>query len=357
MQTIRDAPDARRTPWWRDGGVAAGLLGVICFSLSLPATRAAVPEMGAPLLAMGRAAGASLLGIAYLLATRSPWPTRAQWKSLALVAFGVVVGFPLFSSLALRHVPASHGAVITGLAPMATALVAMVRGGERPRRAFWLGCIAGVAGVLLFAASAGAGRLQPADGLLLLAVATVSVSYAEGGRLTRTMGGLRTISWTLVLGAPLTWGATAWLVARDGFPQASAPAWAGVAYLSVVSMFLGFVPWYHGLAKGGVARVSQTQLLQPLLTVGWAALLLGEAFHARTLAAAVVVLASAAYTLSQRAPVVEPHVSHAGEMKVGGDAEETRTAGGDATRSTAAERSARLRHDDEQPAEAILCGR
>jgi drug/metabolite transporter (DMT)-like permease len=133
------------------------------------------------------------------------------------------------------------------------------------------------------------------------------------------MGGLRTISWTLVLGAPLTWGATAWLVARDGFPQASAPAWAGFAYLSVVSMFLGFVPWYHGLAKGGVARVSQTQLLQPLLTVGWAALLLGEAFHARTLAAAVVVLASAAYTLSQRAPVVEPHVS-ARERKIGEDA-------------------------------------
>ena len=284
----------------RSAGAALGLLGVVSFSFSLPATELAVRDIDPWIVAFGRAVIASLLAIAVLRATRAPRPSRAQWRRLALVAGGVVVGFPLFTSIALTATDASHGAVVIALLPAATALAAVARAGERPGLTFWLAALAGLAVVLAFVVAESSGSFTAADAFLLLATATCAVGYAEGGALARELGGARTICWALVLSLPLTAAVTFVAVASAGFAPGP-EALGGFAYVSAVSMFLGFFAWYAGLARGGVARVGQIQLLQPLLTLGWSALLLGEAVSGGTVLAAVGVLASVAAT--QRARV------------------------------------------------------
>ncbi len=276
-------------------GLAWGMLGVLAFSLTLPATRAAVPALGSTVVGLGRALVAASLAGLLLLALRERPPARRHWPGLAVVALGVVVGFPLCSALALRAVPAVHGAVVVGLLPTATAVMAVLRAGERPPRVFWLACLAGTAAVLAFAAAEGAGRPRAADLLLLAAVALGALGYAEGGRLARELGGWRVISWALLLAAPFLAAPVALAIAARGL-DAGPGAWLGFAYLSVVSMFLGFFAWYRGLALGGVARVGQVQLLQPVLTLGWGALLLGERVGARTVLAALLVVACVGLT-------------------------------------------------------------
>jgi drug/metabolite transporter (DMT)-like permease len=276
-------------------GLAWGALGVLAFSLTLPATRAAVPELGGTVVGLGRALVAALLAGLLLLALRERPPGRRHWPGLAVVVLGVVVGFPLCSALALRAVPAVHGAVVVGLLPAATAVMAVLRAGERPPRAFWLACLVGVAAVCVFAAAEGAGRPRAADLLLLAAVALGALGYAEGGRLARDLGGWRVISWALLLAAPFLAVPVALAVADRGL-DAGPGAWLGFAYVSIVSMFLGFFAWYRGLALGGVARVGQVQLLQPVLTLGWGALLLGERVGARTVFASLLVIASVGLT-------------------------------------------------------------
>jgi drug/metabolite transporter (DMT)-like permease len=281
------------TPAHRRAGLLYGLVGVAAFSLTLPATRVAVAELDPVFVGLGRALVAALLAGVVLVATRTPFPGRRALPRLALVAGGVVIGFPLFSAWAMRHVPAAHGAVVVGLLPLATAITGAWLAHERPPLLFWLSAVAGSAVVVAFALWQGGGAPQPADALLLLAVAAAAVGYAEGGRLARTLGAWQVICWALVLSAPLLVLPTLW--AADGrLATASAAAWAGFAYVSVVSMFLGFFAWYRGLALGGIGAVGQVQLLQPFLTIFASAWLLGERIDAATLIAAAAVIAAIA---------------------------------------------------------------
>ncbi len=206
-----------------------------------------------------------------------------------MVGLGVVVGFPILSAMALREMPAAHGAVLVGLLPAATAVAAVLRAKERPSGAFWVAAAAGLGCVLLFAVEQGAGRLTAGDGLVLLAVVAGALGYAEGGALARELGGWQVICWALVLAAPLL---LPWVVLSVGTQvrEASVGAWLGFGYVSLVSMFLGFFAWYRAMALGGVARVSQLQLLQPLLSLMWSALLLGEEVGQGTLGASLLVM-------------------------------------------------------------------
>jgi drug/metabolite transporter (DMT)-like permease len=284
-------------------GVAIGALGILGFSFSLPATRLAVADLDPWLVAFGRATVAAALAAAYLRATRAPPPTRRQAPSLAIVALGVVVGFPLFTSLALTAETAAHGAVVIAILPAATAVAAVARAGERPSRRFWVASAAGAITVLVFVAATTGDALaagpQAADLYLLAATALCAVGYAEGGALSRSLGAAPTICWALMLAAPVTAAVAATAAATTGL-HAGATAWLGFAYVSVVSMFVGFFAWYAGLARGGVARVGQVQLAQPVLTLVWSALLLAERVTPLTVVAAAAVLASVAATQRAR---------------------------------------------------------
>jgi drug/metabolite transporter (DMT)-like permease len=283
---IPDHRDRRR-------GLLYGLLGVASFSLTLPATRVAVTGLDPVFVGLGRAVIAAALAAIVLVITRTPWPGRAYLPGLAMVGGGVVVGFPLFSALAMRHVPASHGAVVIGILPLATAIAAAALAHERPSRRFWISAAFGSAVVIGFAFEQGGGAPQAADGLLALAAGAAAIGYAEGGRLARTIGGWQVICWALVIASPFVLVPT--LLAADArLATASAAAWAGFAYVSVVSMFLGFFAWYRGLALGGIAAVGQVQLLQPFLTIFASAFLLGETVGVATFVAAVLVIASIA---------------------------------------------------------------
>jgi drug/metabolite transporter (DMT)-like permease len=283
-------------------GLALGSLGILGFSFSLPATRLAVADLNPWVVAFGRATVAAGLSALYLAATRAERPTRDQARSLALVAAGVVVGFPLLTSLALEVQTAAHGAVVIAILPAATAVAAVARAHERPSRRFWLAAGAGLVAVLAFVITQGMTfppAAQLGDLFLLGAVVLCAIGYAEGGALSRTLGGPTTICWALVLSWPLTASVTAAAIALTGL-HAGATAWLGFAYVSTISMFLGFFAWYAGLARGGVARIGQVQLAQPVLTLGWSALLLGESVGAPTLVTALAVLACVAATQRAR---------------------------------------------------------
>lgn len=273
-------------------GMLLGLVGVAMFSLTLPFTRMAVAELDPLFVALGRALGAALLAGAWLAWRRAPLPPRAALAPLALVMLGVVVGFPLLSSMALRYVPASHGAVLAGLLPLMTTLYAALRGDERPSTGFWAMSVLGAALVAGFALSQGGGALHAADLLMFAAVAAGAVGYAEGGKLARILGGPETICWALLLAAPLVAPLLGWRLAAGMVPLAGvgAAAWLGLAYVTAFSMFIGFFFWYRGLALGGIARVGQVQLLQPFMSLVGAALLLGEALtlHNSLFALAVI---------------------------------------------------------------------
>ena len=285
------------------GAAAWGALGVLAFSFTLPATRLAVHDLDETVVGLGRAVVAALLAAVVLVVRHEPFPAARHIRRLGVVALGVVVGFPLCTSLALAHVPAAHGAVIVGLLPAATAAMAVLRARERPSTRFWIAAVAGLLAALAFAASQGAGRPQAGDLLILVAVALGALGYAEGGALARDIGGWRVICWALLLAAPFLAPVVAWKAAQTGL-DAGVDAWLGFAYLSVFSMFLGFFAWYRGLARGGIARIGQLQLAQPVLTLLWSALILGERFGAGTLAAALAVLACAGIT--QRTRIARP---------------------------------------------------
>ncbi|HEX6357767.1 DMT family transporter [Actinophytocola sp.] len=279
-------------------GVVWGSLGVLAFSLTLPASEAALPAFGPVTVGIGRAVPAALLGAVCLLVARAPRPTGAQWRRLAFVATGVVVGFPLCSSLALRDTTSAHGAVLVGLLPATTAALAVVRGGERPRWQFWAACAFGMATVLGFTAIQGAGHITAADLWLLAAVGCAAVGYTEGGVLARELGGWQVISWALLLSLPFTIAVT--VLWAEPWHAPDANAWLGLAYVSAISMFAGFYAWYRGLAEGGIAKIAQLQLLQPVLTLAWSALLLGNQITWATAAAALLVITAVAVTQRTR---------------------------------------------------------
>ena len=284
--------------------VVLGLLGVLGFSFTLPATRVAVDGLDPAFVGLGRAAVAAVPAAALLAVWRERLPDRVTLARLALVALGVVFGFPLLSALALRELTAAHSAVIVGLIPAATAVAAVARAGERPSGGFWLASAAGLGAVLAFAASQGAG-ISGADLLVLGAVALAAIGYAEGGALARDMGGGRVICWALVLSFPVAL-AVGVVAAMAAGVDAPADAWLGFAYVSLVSMLLAFFAWYAALARGGVAKIGQVQLVQPLLTLGWSAALLGEHVGPGTLAAALAVVASVVATQRARVGLARP---------------------------------------------------
>ncbi|TMR89358.1 DMT family transporter, partial [Nonomuraea basaltis] len=235
-----------------------------------------------------------LMGLRYSL------PPKHLWPSYALISFGVVFGFPVFSGLALAlGAGTAHAAVVIALLPAATAACAVLRAGERPRPLFWAACAAGAIAITTFTLTQHQGGASWPDLLLIGALLSAAIGYTEGGRLSRQTPGWQVISHTLVLSLPLTAPITAVLALTT--PMTFTPnAMIGFAYAAVISMFLGFFPWYAGLAKGGIARAGQTQLTQPLLTLIWAWFLMGERFGLVTVAAAVAVLVCVAITQRAR---------------------------------------------------------
>lgn len=259
----------------RTTGWINGFFGVLIFSGSLPATRIAVMDIDPMFLTVARAAIAGVLALALLVLNRQRLPDRNDLVSLFVVAFGVVVGFPLLTALALRSMTSAHAIVFIGLLPLATAIFAVLRGGERPRRLFWAFSMTGSAVVAGYALGQGSDSSVLGDGLMLAAIVVCGLGYAEGARLSRRLGGWQVICWALVLSLPLmlplalftqpvSWEAISWR------------ALGGLAYVSLFSMLIGFFFWYRGLAQGGTAAVGQLQLLQPFFGLALAAFLMHE---------------------------------------------------------------------------------
>lgn len=280
--------------WW-------GLVGVVAFSFTLPFTRVAVGGLSPLFIGSARAVVAALLAAIALAVAKQRWPQRVQWARLAIVAGGVVVGFPLLTSFALTTAPAGHGAVVIGLLPAATAVVAVLRGKERPARSFWVFAGLGAIAAVTFAAlqNGGLGELHWSDLLLFGAVLAAAIGYAEGGLLARELGAWQTISWALVLAAPVMIALTIADMAQQP-PTASPVQWLAFAYLAAVSMFLGFFAWYRGLAIGPMAQVSQVQLAQPVMSILWAGLILHEQIGWATIFGGVAVIACATLAVRTR---------------------------------------------------------
>ena len=278
-------------------GLWLGLLGIVIFSVTLPMTRLAVgtpdaPQMSGLFIAMGRAVVAAGLSAVLLVATRASWPARRDWLPLVITAGGIVFGFPLFTSIAMRHVEAVHASVIVGVLPLATAAVGAVLHSQRPSNGFWLCAALGSTLVVVFAAlRSGASGLavSSADLLLLAAMGCAAVGYCYGGRLAGHMRAEHVICWALIISLPLTLPLSIY-----SWPtQAITPtAWLGFSYVAVFSMWLGFFAWYRGLALGGTVRVSQVQLVQPFLSMLFAIALLGEKLDAVTVGFGVAVIAT-----------------------------------------------------------------
>lgn len=256
-------------------GWVNGFVGVLIFSGSLPATRVAVADFDPTFLTSARAAIAGLLGLAMLVLFRQKRPERSDFLSLVIVALGVVVGFPLLTALALKHVTSAHSIIFVGLLPLATAIFGVLRGGERPRPAFWLFSCIGSALVAGFALMQGVTASPVGDGLMLAAIIVCGLGYAEGAALSRRLGGWQVICWALAISLPIML-VLSFATLPQSFAAIGSGAWAGLAYVSLFSMLIGFVFWYRGLAQGGIAAVGQLQLLQPFFGLALAATLLLE---------------------------------------------------------------------------------
>ena len=278
-------------------GLWLGLVGVFIFALTLPMTRLATGTVDAPQLSpwfvtWSRAALAGGLSLVYLLAVRAPWPKPEQRGPLLLSLAGNVVGYPLLLGWALRHVTASHAAVITALLPLATAAAAAWLMHQRARLGFWLFAALGSALVavysLLRAAQMGHGfGLTWADTLLLGAVVAASLGYVAGAKVTPSLGAEKVISWVCVMALPITLPG-AWLTWPT--QTIATASWLALLYVGVFSMWAGFCAWVRGLSLGGPLRVSQVQLLQPFISILAAVPLLRESLDAMTLGFALLVV-------------------------------------------------------------------
>ena len=296
-------------------GLINGLIGVLIFSGSLPATRLAVAEFDPVFLTAARAAIAGVAGLALLLAFRQPRPLRGDIGPLLVVGLSVVVGFPLLTALALQYVTSAHSIVFIGLLPLATAAFGVLRGGERPPLPFWLFSCLGSALVIGYALTQGLEASLVGDLLMLAAVLICGLGYAEGARLSRRLGGWQVISWALVLSLPVMLTLALWS-APASFGGVSRAGWLSLSYVALFSMLIGFVFWYRGLAQGGIAAVGQLQLLQPFFGLTLAALLLGESVSVAMLAVCVAVAACVAMArqFAGRSPatISRPSASPAG---------------------------------------------
>ncbi len=258
-------------------GLVLGLIAVVLFGLTLPATRVALTGLDPWLIGLGRGVFAGATAALVLALTRTKWPPRETWRGIFITASGVVLGFPMFATLAMQYAPASHGAVILAILPLLTAIGGALVAGERPSIGFWVCSVVGTLAVLAFAILEGAGKegFHAADLLLAAAVVSAAIGYAEGGRLARTMGGWKVICWVLVFAAPVQLVFLTLLGTPINW-SASPYAWGSFLYLALFSQFIAFFAWYQGMALGGVAKVGQLQLLQTFVTLIAASLLLGE---------------------------------------------------------------------------------
>jgi drug/metabolite transporter (DMT)-like permease len=281
--------DAHRKGFW------LGFLAVVLFALNFPAMKIAVQELDAITVGLGRGLLAAVPSAVLLVMTRQRLPRREHFLPLLLTSAGAVIGFPLFLAIALKDAPASHAAIVAGLMPLATAVLGSWRERERQSPLFWVAAVAGSSVVVLYAFLTGDGTLPIHDGALFLAILSAAVGYTEGARLGRSLGSWQVICWALLVAAPFMIYPVVQSVQEHGV-NASFTAWVGFVYAGLVSMFLGYFIWYRGLMLGGIARVSQVQLLQPFLALGFCALLLGEVLTLPTVGCALLVCGCVALT-------------------------------------------------------------
>jgi len=256
-------------------GWVNGLLGVVIFSGSLPATRIAVIDIDPLFLTFIRATIAGVLALTVLAVMKINLPRRSQLLSLIIVSLGVIIGFPLLTAMALTHITSAHSLVFTGLLPLSTAVFGVIRGGERPQMPFWIFSIAGSLLVAGFALGGQTALSAQGDLLMLAAIVACGLGYAEGARLSRVLGGWQVISWALVISLPFMMVASCYML-PENLSHIRLPAWLALGYVSLFSMFLGFIFWYKGLVIGGIAAVGQLQLLQPFIGMCFAVLILHE---------------------------------------------------------------------------------
>ena len=270
-------------------GMLIGFVGVAIFSLTLPFTRIAVQEMTPFYVSFGRGVIAGVCGALLLLLTKSPLPTRSQFKKLLITAFGVVYGFPIFTSLAMKTLPSAHSGIVLGILPLAMSAMGAVRFRERPSLAYWITAVCGTLLVLVYSMIDGGGGLALGDIWLLLAIVMAAIGYSEGGKLAQEMGAIKVISWAVAITLPINILAT-YLFANIAITDLSPNVFISFLYVGLFSAFIGFFFWYRGIALGGVARVGQVQLLQPFLTLIGAYLLLGEPITLLNMVFAIAVL-------------------------------------------------------------------
>lgn len=256
-------------------GMLIGFIGILVFSLTLPVTKIAVLTFNPYFIAFGRACLAGFFALAYLLYTRAPLPSKADLAKIAVIALGVVFGFPIFTTVAMKDGSSSHGAVILGMMPLATTVIGVIRFKERPSMGFWLVSILGAGLVMTYALLKSSGSLTYIDGLLVLGGICACIGYVEGGELSRRMNPRAVISWALLISLPINIIAT-YFTFSPAYWSADAIALTSFIYLSLFPMYLGFFFWYEGLAIGGIARVSQVQLIQPFCTLLAASFFLGD---------------------------------------------------------------------------------
>jgi drug/metabolite transporter (DMT)-like permease len=270
-------------------GLLLGGLGVLIFSLTMPMTKIALANdaMSPWFVWSGRTVLAALAGIAFLLITQAKWPPRAAWWPIAGATTGIVFGWPLLNTIALQTVPSSHAAVVNGILPLSTAVIGATLNREHLSRGFWVCAILGTLLVCIYAWSHAAGTLHAADALMLVSVVLGGLGYACGAMATKYLSGPEVISWALILGLPATL-----VIAAFTAPVApaaiSVKAWLAFVYLGLMSQWIGFFFWYRGLAMGGIAKVSQVQLVQLFFTLAFSALLLGESIEPAMLGVAVL---------------------------------------------------------------------
>lgn len=289
-------------------GLLLGFVGMAIFGGTLPATRLAVSAIDPVALTAMRTAIAGVCSLALLIALRRPLPPRALWPQFVIAMLCVAILFPLLMSEGMLRVDASHGGVVLGVLPIATALVAVVITHERPRPLFWIASLAGAMLVIAFALRHGGGSLSTGDLFLFAAVAVAAAGYAFSGRLTSGMPGWEVISWVLVIALPISIPAT-WLTLPADIMQVSAGPILGLLYVALFSQWIGFFAWNTGLAMGGIARVSQVQLLQPFVTFALAAYFNGETITWQIVAFAAAVVATVAISTRTRGKADQPQVA------------------------------------------------
>lgn len=272
-------------------GMLIGFIGILVFSLTLPVSKITVVSFNPYFIAFGRAALAGLVALTYLSYKQAPLPSKTDLGKFAVIALGVVFGFPIFTTVAMKEGSSSHGAVILGMMPLATTVIGVIRFKERPSIGFWLVSLLGAGLVMVYALLKSSGSFTYIDGLLVLGGICACVGYVEGGELSRKMNPRMVISWALVISLPINIIAT-YFTFSSTYWGVDVIAWTSFVYLSIFPMYLGFFFWYEGLAIGGIARVSQVQLIQPFCTLLASSFLLGDHLTAMNLVFAFLVVST-----------------------------------------------------------------